>query len=478
LIRLPDWIRPLTRAFARAGADLYIVGGGVRNPLLGLNVSSEVDVCSALLPDELIALLESEAGLRATVVSRELGTVRIDFDGETGRYVEHTALRAEYYGEGGHHRPESVHTGVTLEEDAQRRDFTVNAIYYDVMRGKILDPVGGLQDLGKRRIKAVRDTTLFDDALRILRMVRFACELGFTIEEPTFSAAANNVGLLKDIAPERKAQELSGILLSDAKYAPPEEADGDACLRGLECLGELGALRYLLPELERGRDFLHPNEYHQYDVFHHNFYTCRHMPPALHLRLAGLLHDVGKPHAYQQDGNFYDHAQVGVALAGHMLGQDGLRFPNALVERVCLLIKEHMFDLDGSAKENTVRLRFAILGLPVASELLWLRRADILGSREGNSADFFLRKWGGVLSALQKDGTPLSPDVLAIGGEEIMRVCGLSPGERVGLIKEKLWRQCVYDPRQNTREQLLRRAVSLNRELPPGMTKKNDKKKR
>ena len=477
MIRLPDWIGPLAGAFARAGADLFIVGGGVRNPLLGLGVTSEVDVCSALLPDEVLALLESEEGARATVISRELGTVRIDFMDETGRFVEHTALRTEHYGEGGCHRPESVRTGVSLEEDAQRRDFTVNAIYYDVTLGRLLDPVGGLKDLENRRLRAVRDTTLEDDALRILRMVRFASELGFTVEEATFAAAAENAGLLSDIAPERKAQELSGILLSDAKYAPPEEADGEACLKGLEMLAELGALRFLLPHLERGRDFLQPNAYHQYDVLHHNFYTCGHMPPVLHLRLAGLLHDVGKPQAYERDGNFYDHAQVSVELAGEMLGQDGLRFSNALVEHVCLLIKEHMFDLDGGAKENTVRMRFATLGLPVASELLWLRRADILGSREGNRADFFLRKWGSVLTALQNDGTPASPDALAIGGEEIMDVCGLGPGERVGLIKERLWRQCVIDPHQNTRDKLLQRAVSLNRELPPGMTKRNAKKK-
>lgn len=476
MIRLPDWASPVTDAFARAGVDLYIVGGGVRNPLLGLG-TSELDMCSGLMPDGLTELLRGVQGVRATVISRKLGTVRIDVEGAAGRYIEHTVLRTENYGEGGHHRPEFVNTGVSIEEDANRRDFTVNAVYYDVARKKILDPVGGLKDIENRRIRIVREDTLFDDALRILRMVRFACELGFTIEEATFKAAARNVDMLRDIAPERRAEELSKILLSDAKYAPPEQADGAACLRGLELLRDLGALEFLLPHLERGRGFSQPNEYHQYDVLYHNFYTCRHMPPALHLRLAGLLHDVGKPEAYEQDGNFYEHARVGAALAAGMLGQDGLRFKKALVERVCLLIEEHMFDLDGSAKETTVRLRFATLGLPVACELLWLRHADILGSREGNSAEFFIRKWGSVLLALQRDGTPPSPDALEIDGEDIMRVCGLGPGERVGLIKERLWRHCVYDPRQNTRERLLRRAVSLNRELPPGMTKKAKKKR-
>ncbi|MFZ5975041.1 MAG: CCA tRNA nucleotidyltransferase [Bacillota bacterium] len=465
MIRLPDEIGPLVRAFGQAGQNLYIVGGWVRNTLLGLP-SLEIDACSALPPDAVISLLKDQEGVCTTVINRELGTVRIDF-GKASLFVEHTALRAESYGDGGFHRPQRVRTGVSLEEDALRRDFTVNAIYYDVLQKKIIDPVGGLEDLEKKRIRTVCAKTLQDDALRILRMVRLACELDFRVEEAAFQAARENVRLLRDIAPERRAEELSRILLSDAKYYPPDKADGHACLRGLELLSALGAFFHLLPELERGRGFSHPNKYHAYDVLHHNFYTCRHMPPALHLRLAGLLHDVGKPASFIRDGNFYQHAQVGADLAKEMLGQGGLRYKNALVERVCRLIEEHMFDLDGSARENTVRLRFAGMGIPLASELLWLRRADILGSRAGNSAGFFIRKWGTILCALENDGTPLSMDALEITGEDIMQACGIGPGERVGRIKQKLWQQCVYDPSLNTREKLIRRAQSLHRELPP-----------
>lgn len=462
---VPDAVRPPVEAFRRAGKSLYFVGGWVRNALLGLP-AQEIDACSELSAEELTGLLTGEKGLRATVISRELGTVRIDFDNAAGLFIEHTALRAERYGEGGFHRPETVRTGVTLEEDAQRRDFTANAIYYDVFRDKLIDPAGGLHDLEKKRIKAVRRETMQDDALRILRMVRLACELNFAIAEETYQAAEKSVPLLKDIVPERRACELSRILLSDAKYRPPKEADGYACLRGLELLKALNALVFLLPHLERGRGFLRANEYHAYDVLHHNFYTCGHMPPVLHMRLAGLLHDVGKPQAFEEDGNFHQHARVSAALAGEMLGQSGLRFKRELVEHVRILIEEHMFDLDGSARENTVRLRFARLGLELSSELLGLRRADILGSRPGNSPDFFIRKWGSQILSMQRDGTPLSVDALEIDGEDIMRACGIGPGERVGRIKEKLWRNCVCDPAQNTREKLIKRAVGLNREMP------------
>ncbi len=456
-------IMAIAKQFKNADARLYFVGGWVRNSLIGKE-SKEIDVCSQLSTDEVLAVLSSIKGVKANVISKELGTVRIDIDGEE-QFLEHTMLRTESYPQGGEHLPCEVKKVNSVSDDAKRRDFTVNTIYYDPITKETIDLYNGERDVKNGIVKMTTEHTLKDDALRILRMVRLACETGFMIDEHTFVSARENAYKLKDISMERRAAELSRILLSDIHMGGQTELSGPCAKRGLELLIALDAFKHLLPHLESGRGYIKKNKYHAYDVLRHNVYACMFTPPILHLRMAALLHDVGKPDAYERDGNFYDHALVGSRLAYEMLGQDGLKYPKALVDKVVLLIQNHMFDLDGRAKETTVRLRFAKLGLENAIDLLWIRRADVMGSRIGNKADFFVHKWGKIITDMQNDGTPLKDDDLHINGKEIMKACQINGGEMVGKIKDQLWKECILNPKLNEKTRLIQRAKRIKFEI-------------
>ena len=206
----------LAQRTAERGARLFVVGGRVRNALLGLPVS-DTDVTSALRPDEMTCLAR-EAGWKVVPKGAAFGMVEVHIGDRT---YEHTTFRRDKYAEGGAHRPTAVTFSDTPDEDAFRRDFTVNALYADVLAGTVADPTGGVCDLGARLIRATSpdpELILRDDGLRIMRLCRFAAELGFDIEEKTFAAAKKCAPLLADISAERVRDELVKILMADTKF--------------------------------------------------------------------------------------------------------------------------------------------------------------------------------------------------------------------------------------------------------------------
>lgn len=256
--RIPPMMElaPLARAFTRAESPLYFVGGSVRNALLGLPYD-DLDVTGAASSQQAVDLARS-AGGKASIRDTEMGTVDIAV-GELA--LEYTPFRRESYGPGGGHRPQQVIFTHRMEEDALRRDFTVNALYADVLTGEVADPLGGLADLNARRLRSCQAPmeTLGDDGARILRMVRFACQLGFSVDPALYGAAKAMVGNLGDVAMERKRDELLKILLSDVRYPGLEkEFAAPGHLRGLLMLEDLGAFYDLLPQLMEGRGMEQP----------------------------------------------------------------------------------------------------------------------------------------------------------------------------------------------------------------------------
>lgn len=449
---IPTELQALARLFQEAGFSLYGVGGMVRNPLLGLKVS-DLDITSALRPEGLMALCK-EKGIPCVPKGLAFGMVEL----HVGEYqFEHTTFRADTYGPGGGHRPQAVAFADTVEADAFRRDFTVNALYRNLITGELLDPTGGLGDLEKRLLRATSPNPALimgEDALRVMRLARFAAELGFGVEEETLAAAKAYAKGLKAISGERIRDELSKILLADTKY---EIGKAGAVYRGLSLLDEMGALDVILPELAKGRDVAQRAAYHAYDVLEHCLHAADAAEPGggLTLRLAALLHDVGKPPALEAGGRMYGHDKLGAPIAEAILTR--LRYPGAVIREATALVRGHMYDLDGRAKDCTLRRKFVEWGYDRSRLMAALRRADVIGSgRAGSVAT--AQRWDAILDAMLAEAAPFCEGDLDLTGDMLMEALDLAPGPEVGRIKKALLYHCACKPKDNRRERLLRLA--------------------
>jgi len=444
----------LGELFKSAGARLYAVGGMIRSPLVGQKIT-DIDTCSRLRPEEVIFLCEKH-GLSYVPKGIQYGTVEIHVKQEDGsRFItEHTTFRKDEYGSGGFHHPEHVEFADSLTQDAYRRDFTVNALYLDVLSGEIFDPTGGLEDIERRLIRATtKDPRLIlnDDALRILRMIRFGARLGFTIEPATFAAAKECANGLADIAWERRRDELFKILLTE-----PEPL-----LTALHRLTDLGAMEHLLPELLKGAGIEQRKQYHAYTVLEHAYHACAAAPADLTLRLAALLHDVGKPYAMEQNGAttgdgstpapMRGHEKLGVPVAKEMLLR--LRCPNALIAEVLPLIEHHMYDLNNWAKDSTLREFFAKNGKEFSYRLAAIREADVHGSGIITGEVESAERWRSILKKMEAEGAPFSEKELNCTGKDIMEWLDVS-GAEVGRIKARMLAHCAKRPQDNCKKRL------------------------
>ena len=463
----------LARLFSQEGYTLYGVGGMVRNPLMGLPVS-DIDVCSAMKPDDVETLCRKH-GLKTVDKGRAFGVIEIHIgQGDQRLFVEHTTFRSDTYAFGGH-RPDGVRFSTSIEEDAFRRDFSVNAIYKNILTGELVDPTEGLTDLKRGMLRtacADPDSTLRDDGLRIMRLARFACELGLSVDPATLASAKKHCDLLLDISAERLWTELSRLLLSDIRYPEVQkkrfcdETDSgeklpwdNSVFFGLELLRETGALFALIPELRAADGFVQRTKYHRYDVLGHSIRTCACTPASLALRLAGLLHDVSKPEAFERDGNMYAHPMLGTGKTREILTR--LRCPNDTADTVCGFVKEHMYDLNNTAKDSTIKKRFAMLGRTFASGLIEIRNADIHGSGVELGRIPQVDRWRAILAQMESDGTPMSVNELNCTGADIMEWTKLPPSPAVGKLKNALFMHCAVKPKDNNPKRLKKLCADL-----------------
>lgn len=350
---LPPTLLTLLRRLTQAGHAAYAVGGCVRDLLLGLN-PQDYDVATSALPEETLALFPG-----AVATGLRHGTVTVTVEGDS---YEVTTFRTD--GDYADHRhPDAVRFARTLEEDLARRDFTVNAMALSA-DGTLIDPFGGQEDLHRQILRCVGDPhrRFSEDALRIMRCLRFAARLGFTIAEDTESAMVSRRDDLRFVAPERLRQEMTGLLLGDC-----------ACP---VLLRYPSILAVFIPEILPCVGFLHHISRHCYDVWGHIAHTVSAAPATEVLRWTMLLHDIGKPLCYTEDsagcGHFYGHMETSAAIARQRLTE--LRFDNASRDRIVTLISIH--DKAYPLTDSGVSRLLHAIGPEAAAQLIAVKRSD------------------------------------------------------------------------------------------------------
>ena len=432
MVDIPAPVREILETLEAAGHRAWCVGGCVRDALLG-RAPEDWDVTTAARPEETMALFGDRAvptGLRHGTV-----TVRTAAGG-----VEVTTLRRDgAYRD--HRRPESVTFTDSLEEDLRRRDFTVNALAVD-LRGTLQDPLGGRADLAAGVLRCVGDPDRrFDeDALRILRGARFAAQLGFAIHPDTAAAIHRNRALLGDIAPERIWTELKK-LVTGAHAAEVLRAYPDV-------------IGVFWPEVLPMVGFDQRNRHHCYDVWEHTLHALAAVPPEVELRLAMLLHDIGKPNCFTVDekgqGHFYGHPAESARLAGEMLSR--LRADNATTETVVRLVTWH--DKNIPRTRSGVARALGKLGERDLRRLLDVKRADNLAQApEYRAVQGEIDKAEAILDQLLAEGACVSLRQLAVNGRDLLAL-GLS-GPAVGRILRTLLDAVLDETLPNQRAALL-----------------------
>ena len=431
---IPTSVLELMDRLEEAGFECYCVGGCVRDASLGIE-PHDYDCCTAATPEEMLAIF---ADRRLVLAGLKHGTVGVVT--ESG-VVEITTFRTEGgYADARH--PDWVKFVRNLREDLARRDFTVNAMAYSPRRG-LADPFGGQEDLKKGLIRAVgRPEERFrEDALRILRGLRFAARFGFAIEEETRAAMDTEIAGLDALARERVLVELEGFLKA---------------AKAVDLTNAANILCRLIPELAPTVGFDQHSRHHVHDVFGHIAQVVEHVPPTPELRLAALLHDIGKPRVFSLDeegeGHFYGHAAVSADIAGEILLN--LKAPNALREEVVFLVKHHMDHY--RAEEKTARRLLSRHGLQRMEQLLALQACD-LGGKGTGAPDESLQELQALLELLrtlaQQEGA-LTLKTLAVSGRDLMEL-GIAPGPGLGLILNSLLESVLSGELPNDREALL-----------------------
>lgn len=430
-MRMPENVREILERLEQAGYEAWCVGGAVRDALLGQE-PEDWDVTTGAPPEAVLDLFAPNAlptGLRH-------GTVTVG----GGRGVEVTTFRrdGEYLD---NRRPDHVEFTRSLTEDLSRRDFTVNAIAVN-LRGELADPFGGQEDLARRVLRAVGqpEKRFREDALRILRALRFSARLGFVIEPDTAAAIRRCAPLLENIAPERVRTELTGMLC------------GEHVLEVL--LGYPEALGVVLPEILPCVGFDQHSVYHCYDVWEHTARAVAAVKPQPVLRYAMLLHDVGKPETFSMDeegrGHFYGHWRRSVPLAQAAL--ERLRVDNRSKQTILTLVERH--DCELPLSERSVRRNLARYGEETLRLLLEVKRADNLAQAEAyRDRQTLIRQWEDLLELVLAQGTCFSLKQLAVKGGDLTDL-GLR-GPAVGRALETLLELVIDEKLPNERGMLL-----------------------
>ncbi len=451
---IPKEVLTVADTLENAGFEAYLVGGCVRDMLLG-NTPKDWDITTNADPEQIQALF----GENETFCNNDFGTVGVkneNTNDPTLEVVEVTPYRSEgHYSDG--RRPDHVRFGVSLEEDLKRRDFTVNAIAYRTSDEQIVDLFDGMGDIKKKRLKTVGnpDERFAEDALRMMRAIRLAAQLNFAIEAETMNSISKNHQQLSRISIERIADEFLKLLASNTP------------MQGIILMERLGLLEYVLPELKDAIG-CQQGGIHAYDVYEHLLRSCQAAADkgfSLEIRLAALLHDIGKPATRTVGGknkeySFYGHEVVGARMTRKILAR--LRLPKEFSQQVETLVRWHMFFSDpDQITLSAVRRTIVRVGEGHIHDLLNLRICDRIGTGRPKEQPFRFRKYKAMVDQALRD--PISVKMLQIDGNRIMEITGEKPGKKLGYVLHALLEEVLDEPQKNTKKYLETRVLELIR---------------
>ena len=435
-IIIPNYVNTLLNKLEQAGFEAFIVGGSVRDALLGSD-PSDYDITTNALPEEIEEVFRD---FKTILVGREFGTIVIV---QKESNVEITTYRIEEeYIDG--RRPSSVSFSSDIVEDLKRRDFTINAMAYSRKRG-LIDPFGGREDLKRGIIRTVGHPKerFLEDHLRILRCVRFSTRLQFNIEEETLKACREMAELLDKISAERIREELFKILLSDKPSI------------GIRLLLRLNILEIIIPELIETVYFNQYNPHHEFDVFNHTLCVVDSAPPIIETRLAALFHDIGKPRTLTLDeegiGHFYGHQDVSRDMSKKILRR--LKAPNDIIDVVGVLVKEHMTQHNDYSKKGLKRLINRV-GKDNINALLDLQKSDMSCTSTGRDTSSIENRRSEIKQIIDED-EPVEKKQLDINGNDIVNL-GYKQGRLIGEILDYLLEIVLEKPELNKKQTLIK----------------------
>lgn len=451
----PKEVRMVCAILEHSGYEAYIVGGCVRDLLMDSN-PNDYDVTTNATPEQIITLFprtfyENTYGTVGVVTAPETET---DVNVIKKSIVEVTPFRKEGEYKDNRH-PDTVSWAENINDDLSRRDFTCNAIAYSFTKNEIIDLFDGIKDIKDGIIRAVGDANVRfnEDALRLMRAIRFSGQLDFKIEDNTEKSLINNAHLIQNISHERVRDEFCKILLT----SNPKQV--------LENANKLGILKYFLPELERGIG-ISQNQAHKFDVWEHNLRTMQHAVDKnwpLELRLAALFHDISKPETRRfshekNDYTFYGHEVVGARVSREIM--ERLKFSKDEIEYVSTMVRWHMFFSDTEQITlSAVRRMISNVGKDNIWDLMNLRICDRVGTGRPKEEPYRFRQYQSMVEQALQD--PVTLKMLKIDGKRIMDVTHEMPGPKIGLTLHALFAEVLENPEKNTTEYLEKRACEL-----------------
>ncbi len=455
-IKIPEVLKKINKVFKKNGFECYLVGGAVRDFLMKKK-PSDWDLTTNAFPNQVMSMFKK---VIPTGIAH--GTVTVHY---MGKQIEVTTFRTESdYTDGRH--PDFVKFASNIQDDLSRRDFTMNAIAVSLDTGRLVDPFHGKKDIARKIIKTVGNPKerFLEDGLRPIRAVRFSAQLNFKIEQNTYKTLFDNQikEKITSISVERFRDELIKLL----KARKPSV--------GLKILEETGILNFFMPELTPCRNCIQNDGrgYHIFDVMDHCFYACDGAPcekPLL--RLAALLHDIGKPDVrmeHFENGikivNFYNHEKKSKEKAEILMTR--LKFSNAEIKYVCHLIENNMFHYESAWSDSAVRRFIVKIGKDNIDDLIDLRLADMYGKYNkpvrihDNPACILLNELKDRVEQIEKSSSVLNMKNLAINGNTLIKA-GIPSGKELGKILKELFNMVLENPSMNTEEKLTECALKM-----------------